>query len=220
MIGQTSLRAVAAATAGGATVAVWQAGVARAEQRRAEEVKTFIVSLLQDANLDTAETRQATAVIITPATLPAATPNVAYAPVTLTLTGGTGAGEAITHFSGALPGGMSYDAPTRTLSGTPVESGVFPIGFRGTDGGGNEVVQIIDTKPPPAEAVTATEKGLNGQLADQKRLLKGLELEQQYLRSPLTYTTLQTEQLRQRRAALAQRLDELNRATSAPGRQP
>lgn len=51
--------AVLVAILGGATVAVWQAGVARAEQRRAEEVKTFIVSLLQDANLDAADARQA-----------------------------------------------------------------------------------------------------------------------------------------------------------------
>jgi hypothetical protein len=77
--------------------------------------------------------------------------------------------------------------------------------------------QINGTRPP-GEGVTAVEKGLRGQLADQESLLKGLLLEQQYLRSPLTYVTLQTEQLRQRRAALAQRLDELTRAVSAQGR--
>lgn len=44
--------AVVAAVLAGAGVAIWQAGVARAEQRRTEEVKAFIVSLLQDANLD------------------------------------------------------------------------------------------------------------------------------------------------------------------------
>jgi serine/threonine-protein kinase len=47
--------AVLTAIVAGAGVAVWQAGIARAEQRRAEEVKTFIVSLLQDANLDGAD---------------------------------------------------------------------------------------------------------------------------------------------------------------------
>lgn len=54
-----AVAAVMTAILGGATVAVWQAGVARAEQRRAEEVKAFIVSLLQDANLDAADARQA-----------------------------------------------------------------------------------------------------------------------------------------------------------------
>lgn len=51
--------AVVTAIVAGAGVAVWQAGIARAEQRRAEDVKAFIVSLLQDANLDESETRQA-----------------------------------------------------------------------------------------------------------------------------------------------------------------
>jgi serine/threonine-protein kinase len=54
-----SAAAVLVAILAGAAVAVWQAGVARAEQRRAEDVKTFIVSLLQDANLDAADARQA-----------------------------------------------------------------------------------------------------------------------------------------------------------------
>ena len=104
---------------------------------------------------NTVEVRQSSAVIITPATLPDATPNVAYAPVTLNLTGGTGAGEAITHFSGALPGGMTYDTPTRTLSGTPLESGVFPIGFRGTDSGGNEVVQTLTLRVGAGNVITS-----------------------------------------------------------------
>lgn len=51
--------AVLTAIVAGAGVAFWQAGIARAEQRRAEDVKAFIVSLLQDANVDESETRQA-----------------------------------------------------------------------------------------------------------------------------------------------------------------
>ncbi len=46
--------AVLAAVCAGAGMAIWQAGVARTEQQRAEDVKAFIVSMFQDANLDTA----------------------------------------------------------------------------------------------------------------------------------------------------------------------
>jgi eukaryotic-like serine/threonine-protein kinase len=44
----------------GSGVALWQAGVARAEQARAEEVKNFITALLQDANPDGASPQGAT----------------------------------------------------------------------------------------------------------------------------------------------------------------
>jgi eukaryotic-like serine/threonine-protein kinase len=46
-----------AAVLAGAGAAVWQAQVARAEQRRAEEVKEFIASVLHDANPDGANAR-------------------------------------------------------------------------------------------------------------------------------------------------------------------
>ncbi len=42
----------------GAGVALWQAEAARREQRRAEEVKNFIASLLQDTNPDAADARR------------------------------------------------------------------------------------------------------------------------------------------------------------------
>ena len=45
----------------GAGVAVWQARVARAEQRRAEQVKEFIAAIFQDANLEEGEGRSLTA---------------------------------------------------------------------------------------------------------------------------------------------------------------
>jgi serine/threonine-protein kinase len=51
--------AVLVAVLAGAGVAAWQARVARAEQRRAEEVKTFIASMLQDSNLDAQGAEQA-----------------------------------------------------------------------------------------------------------------------------------------------------------------
>jgi serine/threonine-protein kinase len=52
--------AVVTAIVIGAGVAVWQAQVARAEQARAEAVKAFIASILQDANLDAQAAREQT----------------------------------------------------------------------------------------------------------------------------------------------------------------
>ena len=66
--------------------------------------------------------------------------------------------------------------------------------------------------PPP---LTLEQKGLRVQIQEQAEMRHGLELEQQYLRSPLTYFTLQRDQLRQRQAALTTRLEELK--TSATG---
>jgi hypothetical protein len=79
--------------------------------------------------------------------------------------------------------------------------------------------QINGTKPRD-QAVTAAEKGLRVQLAEQVELIKSLQLEAQYLHSPLIYTTLQTAQLKRRQAELSARLDELNKATTAVGRKP
>ncbi len=58
-VGVAATAASLVAVLAGAGVAVWQAGVARAEQRRAEEVKAFIASVLQDANPDGANARPA-----------------------------------------------------------------------------------------------------------------------------------------------------------------
>jgi septal ring factor EnvC (AmiA/AmiB activator) len=77
--------------------------------------------------------------------------------------------------------------------------------------------QINGTKPRPA-ALTAEEKGLRVQLMEQQELVHSLQLEQQYLRSPLTYYLLQREQLRQRQAALSARLDELKGGRAAAKR--
>jgi chromosome segregation ATPase len=72
---------------------------------------------------------------------------------------------------------------------------------------------LINGTKPRDQAVTAAEKGLRVQLAELEEMIKGLQLEEQYLRSPLTYLTLQTDQLRRRQAALAARLDELSRVS-------
>lgn len=67
-------------------------------------------------------------------------------------------------------------------------------------------------------APTLAEKGLRVQIREQQELVKGLQLEEQYLRSPLTYYTLQREQLRQRQAALAGRIGELKPSITASAR--
>jgi hypothetical protein len=77
--------------------------------------------------------------------------------------------------------------------------------------------QVNGTKPR-AEAVTAEEKGLRVLLSEQEELAHHLRLEQEYLQSPLTYLLLQKEQLQQRQAALAARLNELKAAPTALGR--
>lgn len=68
--------------------------------------------------------------------------------------------------------------------------------------------QVKGVTPQNKEAPTLEEKGLRVQLFEQRDLLHGLQLEQQYLRSPLTYLTLQREQLKQRQTALLARLTE------------
>jgi hypothetical protein len=78
--------------------------------------------------------------------------------------------------------------------------------------------QINGVPPRDPKQPTLAEKGLRVQIREQQELVKGLQLEGEYLRSPLTYYTLQREQLRQRQAALASRLGELKPAATASAR--
>ncbi len=79
---------------------------------------------------------------------------------------------------------------------------------------------LVNGTKPRDQAVTAEEKGLRVLLAEQEELAKALRLEQQYILSPITYYTLQTEQLRQRQTALASRLAEIRSAAAALGVRP
>jgi eukaryotic-like serine/threonine-protein kinase len=58
-LGVTAAAAVLAAVIGGASAALWQAHIAAIQARRAEEVKSFIVSILRDADLDADESKPA-----------------------------------------------------------------------------------------------------------------------------------------------------------------
>jgi hypothetical protein len=77
--------------------------------------------------------------------------------------------------------------------------------------------QINGVPPGDPNAPTLAEKGLRVQIREQQDLVHSLELEQQYLRSPLTYFLLQRDQLRQRQAALLARLDELKATATVRG---
>ena len=66
----------------------------------------------------------------TPATLPAATAGTAYQQA-FTATGGIAPYQVT--LSGTLPTGMSFDAATGTLSGTPTQSGTFALSAMLTD---------------------------------------------------------------------------------------
>ena len=56
---------------------------------------------------------------------------------------------------------------------------------------------------------TLAEKGLRVQIRERQELIHALQLEEQYLRSPLTYFMLQRDQLLKRQAALVARLGEM-----------
>src|SRR5581483_10126700 len=65
--------------------------------------------------------------------------------------------------------------------------------------------QVIGIDPPGGgERITA----------EQQKLAHDLRLEQEFLRSPLTNFTIETQLLRKRQAALSARLNELQRATT------
>ena len=68
-------------------------------------------------------------ITVGPATLPGDTSGTAYSPVTFTESGGIGA--ATFAESGALPTGMKFAAAV--LSGTPTQSGSFPLQITATD---------------------------------------------------------------------------------------
>jgi len=69
---------------------------------------------------------------VAPATLPQATTGVLYPSVTFTQTGGLGSVTFLE--TGTLPNGMSFSIDT--LSGTPTETGSFPITVTATDANG------------------------------------------------------------------------------------
>ncbi len=75
-----------------------------------------------------------TSLALSPASLPTGTMGAAYSPVVFSQTGGVG--TVTWSESGALPAGMTFDAATATLSGTPTALGSYPITVTATDSNG------------------------------------------------------------------------------------
>lgn len=96
------------------------------------------------------------AITVTPNTLVPGTANAAYGPVTFTAAGGSGA--IAWSSSGALPTGMSFSAGG-VFSGTPTQTGSFPITFTATDSlnctGSQPITLVIN-----CQAITVTNPGV------------------------------------------------------------
>ncbi|MFZ5635352.1 MAG: putative Ig domain-containing protein [Pseudomonadota bacterium] len=80
-------------------------------------------------------------ITLTPATLPGGTAGTAYTQ-TLTIAGGI-APYTVTQ-TGALPTGLTFNAATRTFSGTPTQSGTFNISVTVTDSTGGTAATVTN----------------------------------------------------------------------------
>lgn len=79
-------------------------------------------------------------------------------------------------------------------------------------------VAITGTKDNKVEAISESERGLRVRWEDAKELVKRYQLEQQFLRSPMTTVTLDNATLKRRQQQLQARLDELNNSSRTLGR--
>lgn len=106
-------------------------------------------------------TSTASPVQVTSTLLPAATAGTSYRQ-TLSATGGTGSYSwAVTQ--GSLPSGLSLDASTGMLSGTPASSGPDSFTVTATDGAGHTGTQALQLLVQPAGATLAvTSSSLQG----------------------------------------------------------
>jgi len=102
-----------------------------------------------------------TAVTVGPATLSSGGFGTAYGPITFTETGGSG--TATFNLTGTLPTGMTFTAGT--LSGTPTQSGSFPISVSVNDTGGctgsQNYTLVIVAVPTNLVATTVTTTQVN-----------------------------------------------------------
>ena len=97
-------------------------------------------------------------VTVTPATLPSGTQGSAYSQ-TLSASGGT-APYTYSVTNGSLPAGLTLNASSGVISGTPSSNGTFPVTITATDAnsasGSRAYSLLINGLPPVAGAVSAT----------------------------------------------------------------
>jgi alpha-tubulin suppressor-like RCC1 family protein len=85
---------------------------------------------------------------ITSSALPASRVNTLYR----TALSGAGGGAALFWSASGLPGGLSLDAGSGVISGTPTSVGSFPVTITLTDGYGNQTSQTLTLTIAPAPA--------------------------------------------------------------------
>jgi hypothetical protein len=112
--------------------------------------------------------------ITTPNPLPSDIVNQPYAGVTFTAGGGSGSGYTWTQTAATLPAGMSFNAATAALTGTPSATGSFSLSLKVKDSVGNTasetftfsvypVLSFTPTSLPTAYVGTPYSQSLSGQ---------------------------------------------------------
>lgn len=101
--------------------------------------------------------------------------------------------------SGTLPTGLSWDAASATLSGTPTQTGSFPIAITATDsttGSGapfsiaRSYFVVVGTPPPPTVGATSASVGYNSPAAiDVSSLIQGFYTNISIAQAPAHATT-------------------------------
>jgi hypothetical protein len=116
----------------------------------------------------------APAITFTTTTMPAATFNVAYAG-SAAATGGAGT-LAYSLSSGPLPTGLSLNAATGAITGTPAVVGTYPITVKAADAYGDSATQnysIVSSYPPLAVATSTLPNGYVGSVYSKTLLATG-----------------------------------------------
>jgi hypothetical protein len=111
---------------------------------------TFLVTITANDGTDTITTNLS--MVIAPSSsssfhwnylgVPAALKDVEYdrvPPIVLTAEGAAG---AVTYAATGLPAGMSYDAASGEISGTPAQTGEYPVTFTASDAGSGAVITL------------------------------------------------------------------------------